>query len=111
MSFESSAYTPSGSLDRTGRFTPTTAQAHASLIEEIERLTVERDQAITEVERLTALALERESHAAKTPMCSRHPAHFVPCTRCHGYDCAACDNTAITIGLRAEIEAGEGWKP
>jgi len=38
MSFEMDRRGDGGSLDRTGRFTPTTAQAHASLIAEIERL-------------------------------------------------------------------------
>jgi hypothetical protein len=27
-----------------------------------------------------------------TPMCRVHPEHFMPCSRCLGYGCTACDN-------------------
>jgi len=27
-----------------------------------------------------------------TPMCLVHPEHFMPCSRCLGYGCTACDN-------------------
>jgi hypothetical protein len=27
-----------------------------------------------------------------TPMCRVHPDHFMPCSRCLGYGCTACDN-------------------
>lgn len=29
-----------------------------------------------------------------TPMCRVHPEHFMPCSRCLGYGCTACDNAA-----------------
>jgi hypothetical protein len=51
-------------------------------------LTDQRDQALH----------DRDMAAIKTPMCCKHPAHFLPCTRCHGYDCAACDNKAMNDG-------------
>jgi hypothetical protein len=66
MSFESSAYIPTGTFDTTGRYTPTTAQQHASLIAEIERLQGLLADANTETERLffvSADALNRENAA------------------------------------------------